>query len=151
MSIFSAIFNKIKFDIEKMPAEVLRTVAEPVPSITREHRKLMRKMRRTMRLSGGIGLAAPQVGVSERIIVVGFFRPKFLVNPEVVWASDELKSRHEGCLSLPGAQISVTRPSQVRVEYTSRWGRTKEVKAKGLRAACLQHEIDHLDGVLITV
>ena len=103
----------------------------------------------------GIGLAAPQVGRLLRLAVVDLAAdntasPIVLVNPQVVLASKELATREEGCLSLPGQYADVTRPAQVRIRYEDAAGMRREIDAEGLLAACLQHEIDHLDGVLFT-
>jgi peptide deformylase len=116
--------------------------------------RLMDDMLETMYDAPGIGLAAPQVGVLKRIIVVDVSKdpdapkPMQLVNPEIVWASDELNEYEEGCLSLPDHYSQVTRPARVRVRYMDRDGETQEIETDGLLATCLQHEIDHLDGVL---
>src|SRR3546814_10158330 len=102
----------------------------------------------------GVGLAAPQIGVTRRIIVVDVAgkdekpQPIALVNPEVVWRSDETLVYEEGCLSLPELYADVERPAAVKVRYLDRDGASREVEGEGLLAVCLQHEIDHLDGVL---
>jgi peptide deformylase len=101
----------------------------------------------------GIGLAAPQVGELLRLVVVDLQKdekpdPMVLVNPEVVAASEESVTREEGCLSLPGQYAEVTRPARIRLRYQDLEGARREVHAEGLLAACLQHEVDHLDGVL---
>ncbi len=107
----------------------------------------------TMYRAPGIGLAAPQVGSRLRLAVVDLMpdnaaTPIVLVNPEVVAVSQELATREEGCLSLPGQYADVTRPARVQVRYQDLTGARREIEAEGLLAACLQHEIDHLDGVL---
>jgi peptide deformylase len=101
----------------------------------------------------GIGLAAPQVGVGWRLVVVdlvpdGKPAPMTLINPEILAASKEKATREEGCLSLPGQYADVTRPAQVKVRYSDVDGAKHDIEADGLLAACLQHEIDHLDGIL---
>ena len=116
-------------------------------------RKLLPRLYATMYAAPGIGLAAPQVGVVLRVAVVdvqpdGKRAPMTLINPEVIGASAELATREEGCLSLPGQFGDVTRPAQVRVRYTDETGAERTLEAEGLLAACVQHEIDHLDGVL---
>lgn len=118
-------------------------------------RGLVPRMFATMYRAPGIGLAAPQVGQLLRLAVVDLQpedkpAPIVLVNPEIVAASEEIATREEGCLSLPGQYADVTRPARVKVRYLDQEGARREIKAEGLLAACLQHEIDHLDGVLFT-
>lgn len=116
-------------------------------------RALVPRMFRSMYEAPGIGLAAPQVGQGLRLVVIDLQpndapAPMVLINPEIVAASQEEATREEGCLSLPGQYADVTRPARVRVRYQDEAGAKREVEADGLLAACLQHEIDHLDGVL---
>jgi peptide deformylase len=116
-------------------------------------RALVPRMFATMYEAPGIGLAAPQVGSNLRLAVVDLMpddkrAPIVLVNPQIVAQSDETATREEGCLSLPGQYADVTRPARVKVRYLDESGARKEIEADGLLAACLQHEIDHLDGVL---
>jgi peptide deformylase len=116
-------------------------------------RDLIGKMFATMYKAPGIGLAAPQVDVGLRVVVVDLApndekQPYALVNPEIVALSDALATREEGCLSLPHMYAEVTRPARVKVRYFDAQGAKKEIEADGLMAACLQHEIDHLDGIL---
>src|SRR3546814_9111091 len=112
-------------------------------------------MFRTMYAAPGVGLAAPQIGVTRRIIVVDVAgkdekpQPIALVNPEVVWRSDETLVYEEGCLSLPELYADVERPAAVQVRYLDRDGASREVEGEGVLGVCLQHEIDHLDGVLL--
>ena len=136
------------------PDPVLKTrarpVAEPDASVVRD---LLPRMLATMYRAPGIGLAAPQVGVGLRVTVIDLMpgekpSPIVLVNPEVIIASEELATREEGCLSLPGQYADVTRPARVKVRYLDEAGARQEIEADGLLAACLQHEIDHLDGIL---
>ena len=136
------------------PAAVLKAKARPVTDKdTDAVRALVPKMFATMYRAPGIGLAAPQVGLKLRVAVVDLQpdnarTPIALINPEVVAASDELATREEGCLSLPGQYADVTRPARVKVRYLDATGARREIEADDLLAACLQHEIDHLDGVL---
>ena len=116
-------------------------------------RDLVPRMLATMYRAPGIGLAGPQVGVRLRVAVVDLQpdntpAPIAMINPEVVAASDELATREEGCLSLPGQYADVTRPARVKVRYHDQTGARREIEADGLLSACLQHEIDHLDGIL---
>ena len=116
-------------------------------------RALVPGMLEAMYRAPGIGLAAPQVGVGLRLVVVDLQpddarAPMVLVNPEIVAASDERTTREEGCLSLPGQYADVTRPARVRVRWNDAEGGHHDIEADGLLAACLQHELDHLDGVL---
>ncbi len=116
-------------------------------------RDLVPRMFAAMYAAPGIGLAAPQVGVNLRLAVIDLMpdekpSPVVLINPEIVAASDELATREEGCLSLPNQYADVTRPARVKVRYLDPAGVKREIEGDGLLAACLQHEIDHLDGVL---
>jgi peptide deformylase len=114
----------------------------------------MADMLETMYAAPGIGLAAPQVGVGLRVIVLDVARegepkaPMKLANPEIVWASDDDASYEEGCLSVPEHYAEVVRPRAVKVRYLDEGGAAREIEAEGLLATCLQHEIDHLDGIL---
>ena len=136
------------------PDPRLKVTCEPVAAVDAGTQRLMDDMLATMYDAPGIGLAAPQVGVARRIIVVDASKdpdnpkPYQMANPEVVWASDELVDYEEGCLSLPEHYSDVTRPARVRIRYLDRTGAPQEVEAEGLLATALQHEIDHLDGVL---
>ncbi len=136
------------------PHPVLKKTAEPVAAVDARVARLMDDMLETMYDAKGIGLAAPQVGVLDRVIVVDVHekgeepRPLRMANPEVVWASDELAACEEGCLSIPDQYSDVTRPKAVRVRYLDREGAVRELEAEGLLATCIQHEIDHLNGVL---
>ncbi len=136
------------------PAAVLKAKARAVtPADNDAVRELIPRMFATMYQAPGIGLAAPQVGILLRVAVVDLMpdekpTPYALVNPEVVAASAELATREEGCLSLPKQYAEVTRPARVKVRYFDIEGARREIEADGLLSACLQHEIDHLDGVL---
>jgi peptide deformylase len=136
------------------PDPALRARARDAgPADERRMRDLLPRMYATMYRAPGIGLAAPQVGVGLRVAVVDLMpddkpAPLTLVNPEIVAQSDEQATREEGCLSLPGQYADVTRPARVKIRYLDQQGAKQEIEAEGLLAACLQHEIDHLDGVL---
>jgi peptide deformylase len=133
---------------------VLKQVSEPVERVDDALRTLMDDMLETMYAAPGIGLAAVQVGELKRVIVMDLARegeapqPRFLVNPEILWKSDELSTYEEGCLSIPEIFDEVERPARVRLRYLDRDGNTVEEEAEGLYATCAQHEIDHCDGVL---
>jgi peptide deformylase len=137
-----------------VPDPILKARARPVGAGEMERvRDLVPLMLATMYRAPGIGLAAPQVGVGLRFAVVDLMpddkpTPIALINPEVIARSQEQATREEGCLSLPGQYADVTRPAQVTVRYTDVEGARRQIEADGLLAACLQHEIDHLDGVL---
>jgi len=137
-----------------VPDPLLRKVARPVlPDHAAEVADLIPKMFATMYKAPGIGLAAPQIGKLLRLVVIDIHpadvpAPLVLINPEVVAKSDELALREEGCLSLPDQYAEVSRPAWVRVRYQDEHGAKQEILGEGLLAACLQHEIDHLNGVL---
>ena len=137
-----------------VPDPILKARAKPVaPADMEELRRLIPRMFATMYKAPGIGLAAPQVGVGLRFAVVDLMAdnvsaPIVLINPEVIARSEELATREEGCLSLPGQYAEVMRPARVTVRYMDLEGAKRQIEAEGLLAACLQHEIDHLDGVL---
>ena len=136
------------------PDPRLKQKAKPVEAIDDELRRLLDDMLETMYAAPGIGLAAPQVGVPRRAVVVDLARegeerhPLRLINPEIVWASEEEAESSEGCLSIPDFFGEVARPEKVRVRYIDEHAETREIEAEGLLATCLQHEIDHLDGIL---
>ena len=137
------------------PDPRLKRVADPVAEITPEVRALALDMLATMYAAPGIGLAAPQVGVAIRLIVLDCEKgeetppaPVAMVNPEVIWASDELATYEEGCLSIPEQYGDVERPAAVQVRWTGLDGAPVERRFDGLWATCVQHEIDHLDGKL---
>jgi peptide deformylase len=137
-----------------VPDPRLRTKARPVGQGDADAvRTLAPRMLDAMYKAPGIGLAAPQVGELLRLIVVDLQpeekpAPIMLVNPEIVAASTELATREEGCLSLPGQYAEVTRPARVKLRYLDLEGAKREIEAEGLLATCLQHEVDHLNGVL---
>ncbi|RMD60544.1 MAG: peptide deformylase [Alphaproteobacteria bacterium] len=136
------------------PDPRLKQVAAPVEQVDDTVRRLMDDMLETMYAAPGIGLAAPQVGVLRRIIVLDVAsegetpQPYRMVNPELVWVSDEDASYEEGCLSLPDHYADVVRPAAIRVRYLDEHGVERELAAEGVLATCIQHEIDHLDGIL---
>jgi peptide deformylase len=131
---------------------VLRQKAAPVETITEVQHQLIRDMFETMYAEEGVGLAAPQVGVSERIIIIDPHQddtePFALVNPEILEASRETEKGEEGCLSIPGVRDLVERSISIRVRGLSPDGETREFAADGLVARVLQHEVDHIDGIL---
>ena len=137
-----------------VPAPGLRKVSRPVTAAdAREVEALIPKLFATMYKAPGIGLAAPQVGKLLRVFVADLApdkvpAPMVLINPEVTTASPEKAVREEGCLSLPEQYAEVARPARVTVKYQDQTGAKREIEAEGLLAACLQHEIDHLNGVL---
>ena len=136
------------------PDSRLKTVCDPVDGVDDDLRALMDDMLETMYDAPGIGLAAIQVGVPKRLLVLDVARedeprkPQYFVNPEIVWVSDEDVSAEEGCLSVPEHYADVERPAEVKVRYLDYDGAAQEIHADGLLAVCLQHEIDHLDGIL---
>ncbi|MGR0183556.1 peptide deformylase [Azospirillum aestuarii] len=141
-------------DILVAPHPVLKQKAKPVEKVDARIAKLMDDMVETMYAAKGIGLAAPQIGILERVIVVDVHdkdekpNPIRLANPEIVWKSDETSVCEEGCLSVPDQYAEVTRPASVRVRYLDETNETREIEAEGMLATCIQHEIDHLNGVL---
>jgi peptide deformylase len=140
-------------DILEVPDRRLTTRSAPVERIDDHLLRLLDDMLETMYAAPGIGLAAPQVGVLERAFVAdlggdGERAPIYLINPEITWHSKTTNVAEEGCLSLPKQFGEVTRFDQVRVRYQDRASAIQEIAAEGLFARCLQHEIDHLDGIL---
>jgi peptide deformylase len=138
------------------PAPILRAKARPVAEGDADKvRELAPRMLATMYKAPGIGLAAPQVGEGLRLVVIdiqkdGAPAPMVLVNPEIVAASEERAVREEGCLSIPGQYADVERPARVKVRWRELDGTRREMEADDLLATCLQHEIDHLDGIMFT-
>lgn len=142
-------------EIIEAPDPRLSAPAAPVERIDPGILKLMDEMLETMYAAPGIGLAAPQVGIGRRLFVVdlaeeGERQPLFVINPEIVWRSSDRVTAEEGCLSLPKQFGEVTRAASVRVRHLDRGGEEQEIHAEGLLARCLQHEIDHLNGILFT-
>jgi peptide deformylase len=136
------------------PHPLLKLKARPVERIDDDIRRLMDDMLETMYRAPGIGLAAPQIGVSLRVVVIDLAKkdeppaPMRLVNPEITWRSEEQVVMEEGCLSLPEQFAEVTRPAAVKVRFLDERGEEREIAADGMLARCLQHEVDHLDGIL---
>ena len=141
-------------DILILPDKRLRLVSEPVKKIDREIKHLADDMFETMYDAPGIGLAAIQVGITRRIVTTDLAKkddppePRVFINPEITWRSDETATYEEGCLSIPEIYEEVERNAQVRVKYLDLEGKEQELEASGLLATCLQHEVDHLNGVL---
>lgn len=144
-----------------LPDSQLRLVSKPVEAVTPEIRTLVDDMLETMYDAPGIGLAAIQVGVPLRLVTIDLSKPEakegeepeprkpqVFLNPEVTWSSEEFSVYEEGCLSIPEYYEEVERPAEVKVRYMGLDGKTQEIAAEGLLATCLQHEIDHLNGVL---
>ena len=162
--------------IIEVPDKRLKTVSQPVTEVTDDTRALMDDMLETMYDANGIGLAAIQVGVADRVIVMdisqrmqadaeaqedtkenleeepievlGETGPRYFVNPEIVWASEETRNYQEGCLSVPGFYDDVARPAQCRVAFLDYDGQSQELECDGLLATCIQHEMDHLEGIV---
>ena len=141
-----------KLEILEFPDPRLRTVAKPVEKVNDELRKLIDDMFETMYACPGIGLAATQVNVHQRLIVMDLSedqsQPRVFINPEITPLTDELAPYEEGCLSVPGFYEKVQRPARVRIKALDRDGNAFEEEADELLATCIQHEIDHLDGKL---
>lgn len=133
-------------DIIIHPSDVLRQTSAVIEAFDAELLDLAQTLRATMTSASGLGLAAPQIGVLKRVACVGKF---FMVNPVIVWQSETQTIMNEGCLSIPGQRIPVLRPSAVEVEYFDVTGTKKKIRLSDTMAKCVQHEIDHLDGVLI--
>lgn len=137
-----------------LPDARLRQVSTPVGAIDDEIRTLAADMLETMYDAPGVGLAAIQIGVTKRVVTIDTSKdenarqPQVFIDPEIVWASEEKRVYDEGCLSIPEYYGEVERPDRVRVRFRDLNGETREIDADGLLATCIQHEIDHLDGVL---
>lgn len=143
-----------KLDIINVPDPLLKTLSTAVDTVDDDVRKLVDNMLETMYDAPGIGLAAIQVAVPKRLIVMDTAgeeearNPRVLINPEVVWESEDMNVYSEGCLSVPEHYADVERPASVRVQYLDRDGLQQEDLLEGLDATCVQHEIDHLNGVV---
>ncbi|MFY8112919.1 MAG: peptide deformylase [Rhabdaerophilum sp.] len=137
-----------------VPDAQLRLISNPVAGADRELRMLVDDMFATMYDAPGIGLAAIQIGVPRRVVTIDLARkeeaaqPLVLINPEIVWSSEERREMEEGCLSIPDYYETVERPDRVRVQYQDVDLKSKILEADGILATCIQHEIDHLNGVL---
>lgn len=141
-------------EIITVPNPLLKQVSQPVEAVDDELRALMDDMLETMYDAPGIGLAAIQIGVPKRVIVMDLSRegeekqPRYYVNPEILWASEETAPYEEGCLSVPEYFDEVERPARVKLRYLNYHGEQVEEDADGLFAVCIQHEMDHLEGIL---
>lgn len=141
-------------DILTVPNPVLKQVSKPVERVDDDLRRLMDDMLETMYAAPGIGLAAIQVGVPKQVIVMDLARqdeppqPRYFVNPEILWASEDTAPYEEGCLSVPEVYDEVDRPARVKLRYLDYHGKEVTEDAEGLFAVCIQHEMDHLKGVL---
>jgi peptide deformylase len=141
-------------EIITLPDKRLRQVSEPVKNIDAGVRKLVDDMLATMYDAPGIGLAAIQIGIAKRVVTMDLSKktdehhPRVFINPEVTWKSNDKVAHEEGCLSIPEYYEEVERPSEVKVKYLDLDGKPHEITAKGLLATCIQHEVDHTNGVL---
>jgi peptide deformylase len=133
---------------------LLRKKCTLLEKVDDDLRTLMDDMLETMYNAPGIGLAAVQIGVLKRLVVIDLGKeeeeknPLFLINPEVIYKSEKTSSYEEGCLSLPGQFAEIERPAECHLKYIDYFGKIKELKAEGLLSTCIQHEVDHLDGIL---
>ena len=153
--------------ILSVPDPRLKTVCQPVAEVTDATRQLMDDMLETMYDANGIGLAAIQIGVDARVVVMDLSpsagedneerydlsdladeKPRYFVNPEITWTSEEMNNYQEGCLSVPGFFDDVERPAHCRVKFLDYHGKAQELDCEGLLATCIQHEIDHLNGIV---
>ena len=136
------------------PDPILRKKSENLEKVDNDIRKLLDEMLKTMYAAPGIGLAAVQIGILKRLVVIDISKedqkknPLFLINPVITYKSKNTSIYEEGCLSLPGHFAEIERPSQCSVDYIDYNGKEKKLKADGLLATCIQHEVDHLNGVL---
>ena len=143
-------------DILIVPDPRLKQECEEVAEVNDEIRELLDDMLETMYAAPGIGLAAPQIGVMKRVVVMDVSddkekpQPLKLVNPEIIWESEDTSVYQEGCLSIPEQYADVERPAEVGLRYLDENGKEHEIEADGLLATCIQHELDHLDGILFT-
>ena len=142
-----------KLEILIAPNKNLTKKSVEVKNIDNEEKDLMSRMLELMYKSNGIGLAAPQVGIQKRLLVIDLnfedpnAPPNVFINPEIISSSASLDTYEEGCLSIPGVYLNVLRPSSIKLSYRDEMGRPKKMNADGLMARCIQHEIDHLNGI----
>ena len=142
-------------EIVTEPNSILRRRSNPLEKVDNNLRKLMDDMLETMYKAPGIGLAAVQIGVLKRIIVIDISKddqkknPLFLINPKITFQSKNTSIYEEGCLSIPGYFAEIERPAECAINYIDYYGKEKNLKAEGLLSTCIQHELDHLDGVLL--
>jgi len=136
------------------PDPILRKKCDPLEKVNTDTKKLMDDMLETMYAAPGIGLAAVQIGILKRLVVIDISKdeekknPIFLINPEIIYQSKETSVYEEGCLSIPGQFAEIERPAECTLKYIDYYGKKKELKADGLLATCIQHEVDHLNGIL---
>ncbi len=141
-------------EIHTLGHRVLRKSARRISKVDESIRELARDMLRSMYAAKGIGLAAPQVGIHKQLLVMDLdienpsTPPLVLINPEIIGSSASVETYEEGCLSIPGVYLDVVRPSEVKISFRDEMGRPKKMNADGLIARCIQHEMDHLNGVL---
>jgi len=141
-------------EIYKLGSKTLRTSAKRISKVDIDTRKLASEMLQSMYSAKGIGLAAPQVGISKELLVIDInfedsaAEPLILINPEITAFGSTLNSYEEGCLSIPGVYLNVIRPSTIKLKFRDEMGRPRKMNADGLLARCIQHEVDHLKGVL---
>ena len=141
-------------EIIMLPDKRLRQISEPVKQIDAGIRKLVDDMVETMIAAPGIGLAAIQIGVAKRVVTMDLSKkddqphPRVFINPEITWTSDDKAIHEEGCLSIPEYYEEVERPAEVKVKFLDLDGKPHEITARGLFATCVQHEVDHTNGVL---
>tara|TARA_Y100000589_G_scaffold55350_1_gene45859 strand:- start:351 stop:956 length:606 start_codon:yes stop_codon:yes gene_type:complete len=141
-------------EIFKLGSETLRTKAKRISKVDNELRNLAKDMLQSMYTAKGIGLAAPQVGISKELLVIdtnfedSAAEPLILINPEITAFGSTLNTYEEGCLSIPGVYLNVVRPSTIKLKFRDDMGRPRKMNADGLLARCIQHEVDHLRGIL---
>tara|TARA_B100001989_G_scaffold98939_1_gene69154 strand:+ start:1497 stop:2015 length:519 start_codon:yes stop_codon:yes gene_type:complete len=140
-------------NIITVPDPLLKSISKPVDKVNNDIKNLINDMCETMYNAPGIGLAAVQIGIPLRVVVVDISKgeekkPHFFVNPNIVWRSDKTSTYEEGCLSIPNQFAEIERPESCRVEYLDLNNQIKEIEVSGLLSTCIQHEIDHLNGVL---